>query len=221
MQRRLNVKERESIRERFDGDMLYRLVADVTRHCASRAHVLRLTPEEVLLELSDVLDGMKEAPGQKHYLCQTTWDMLAYEIRGAGIDVPDDEMEMYVQGVMMTLIVCLALVDAAACRTLAMGLMMELDNYARQSEIASWQQWIGTLVCRMGEDGLRTRMNRYWRGDSYLTDEIHEALEAAVCQEEPVPGITKYIINTGGGAAIMGGSFSEGVEFNNLKKVGQ
>ena len=120
---------------------------------------------------------------------------------------------MYVQGVMMTLIVCLALVDAAACRTLAMGLMMELDNHARQSEITSWQQWIGTLVCRMGEEGLRMRMNRYWRGDSYLTDEIHEALEAAVCQEEPVPGITKYIINTGGGPAIMGGSFSE-TEFN-------
>lgn len=221
MQRRLNVKEKESIREWFDGDMLYRLVADVARHCASRAHVLRLTPEELLLELSDVLDGMKEDPDQRHYLCQTTWDMLAYEIRGAGIDVSDDEMEMYVQGVMMTLIVCLALVDAAACRTLAMGLMMELDNHARQSEITSWQQWIGTLVCRMGEDGLRTRMNRYWRGDSYLTDEIHEALEAAVCQEEPVPGITKYIINTGGGTAVMGGSFSEGVEFNNLKKVGQ
>ena len=73
----------------------------------------------------------------------------------------------------------------------------------------------------MGGDGLRVRMNRYWRGDSYLTDEIHEAMEAVVCEKEPGRGITKYIINTGGGPAVMGGSFSEGVEFNNLKEVGQ
>lgn len=111
------------------------------------------------------------------------------------------------------------------CRTLTLGLLMELEGRTigdqRRQEA---RQWISTLVWRKGEERLKARMEAYWRSEAFLSEEIGEVLAAgrraeAADDSTRQPAVASYVINTGGGAAIMGGTFG-GVEFN-ANKLGQ
>lgn len=92
MRRRLTNEEKERIDTWFENDVLYKLVADVTRRCSGRMPTLRLSPEEALVFLADLLDRLKEDPTEAPYLCQTAWDTLLYEIREINADASDDDV---------------------------------------------------------------------------------------------------------------------------------
>lgn len=220
MRRRLREKESRDIDERFSDDVLYRLLADATRHYASRMRRLCLTPQEALVELADALDRLKEEPEMHHYLCQTAWDALAFELRGLNPEAGEEEVEQGTAMLLMVMVIGLNMIDSPACRTLVLGLLMELDAHVAREHLDEAREWLVTLVWRMGEERLRERMEAYWRSDGYLSDEITEALtshagDAGAADEAALqPGMVIY---TGGGAAVMGGNFGGGVEFNAKK----
>lgn len=223
MRRHLREKERRDIGEQFSDDVLYRLLADATRHYAPRMRRLCLTPQEALVELADALDRLKEEPEQPHYLCQTAWDALAFELRGMAPEAAEEEVAQGTAILLLMVVIGLNMIDSPTCRTLVVGLLMELDAHVAREHLDEASEWLATLVWRMGEERLRKRMEAYWSSDGYLSDEITEALACHADDDDGAAGEATLqpgagmVIYTGGGAAVMGGSFGGGVEFNAKK----
>lgn len=179
MRRRLTDEERERIDTRFEDDVLYRLVADTARHGAGGRQAFRLSPEEVMVLVADLLDRLKEEPDEAHYRCQTAWDTLLYDVRTLAHDAPDDDVRGTAAMVLELAALLLSLTEPARHRTCTLALMCALQEHAA----TGWEEQIHPLAWRIGESRLKERMETYWQAETFLSDDIYEALHPEAGEE--------------------------------------
>lgn len=163
---------------RFEDDVLYRLAADVARHDGGRRRSFRLSPEEVMVLVADLLDGLKEAPDDAEYRCQTAWDALLYDVRLLDADAPEDDVRDATAMVLELAALLLSLTDEAWHRTCTLELMCALQEHA-----AGGAERTDRLAWRIGESRLKMRMEAYWQTEGFLSDDIYEALHDGAGEE--------------------------------------
>ena len=87
---RLSKSEREGVRNRYASELLYKLLREPARELESEMKSVRLTVEELFLEVFDTVDPLKEhpeiiwediVPGMwKTYYCDLRNDMNSTEV---------------------------------------------------------------------------------------------------------------------------------------------
>lgn len=180
---------------RFEDDVLYRLAADVARHDGGRRRSFRLSPEEVMVLVADLLDGLKEAPDDAEYRCQTAWDALLYDVRLLDADAPEDDVRDATAMVLELAALLLSLTDEAWHRTCTLELMCALQEHAAAGGAERTDQ----LAWRIGESRLKMRMEAYWQTEGFLSDDIYEALHDGA-GEEPAEAKPKGVFRIARGA---------------------
>ena len=137
MLKRLNQEEKENIKGRYGEHPLYLMIRRTCKRFESRMPVFRLSPEEIFLRVSMIMDDIKESPEKTDNLYDTIWDDLYCEYRDLGNDIPPEtELELGVCLVITVLACCLGRSKSLLSNYTIAKLMEQAHNhYPGASEI--------------------------------------------------------------------------------------
>ena len=141
----------------------------------------RFSPEDVFVEVLNVLDDLKAPNKNNDDLCNTLWDELFCEFRYRGENIPEEELNKSVAIVLSMVSYCLTLLDSIKYNGINGKLMQSLrDHYNEYTNIL----FSINLYQKIGIDELKHWLTEYMMCDTYLYDEIMDYLEEKEEEEE-------------------------------------
>ena len=151
---------------------------------------VRLSPEEVFVEVATVLDYIKQNPREANFVLQGLWDSTFCDLRETDINnSPTDELELAASEVVYAVMLALGLLEGPWYTRLTMSLMQQanrrVQHYDRLQELFMPNLW------RYGEDKLQAYLQRYMDSEEeWLSDDMESIIRKAT--EEAVSESPKY-----------------------------
>lgn len=179
MLKRLNQEEKENIKGRYGEHPLYLMIRRTCKRFESRMPVFRLSPEEIFLRVSMIMDDIKESPEKTDNLYDTIWDDLYCEYRDLGNDIPPEtELELGVCLVITVLACCLGRSKSLLSNYTIAKLMEQAHNhYPGASEILD-------LFIGYNDSDYNVWQSGYFDSDGYISDDFYDLLAPGKQQDE-------------------------------------
>lgn len=175
MSRNLNQEEKERVKDRFSEHIFFRLVNQSCKKYERELKVFRLSPEDIFVEVLNVLDDMKARPENNADLCDTIWDDLYCNFRERGEDIPETELTKAVAVVISLVMYCLVLLNMTRYNGVVGRLNLLLtEQYKGYGDIALS---FDTFASKIGKDALYKWMYDYMQCNDYLSEEVEDCID--------------------------------------------
>lgn len=175
MSRNLNQEEKERVKDRFGEHIFFRLVNQSCKKYERELKVFRLSPEDIFVEVLNVLDDMKARPENNADLCDTIWDDLYCAFRERGEDIPETELTKAVAVVISLVMYCLVLLNMTRYNGVVGRLNLLLtEQYKGYGDIALS---FDTFASKIGKDALYKWVYDYMQCNDYLSEEVEDCID--------------------------------------------
>lgn len=175
MSRNLNQEEKERVRDRFGEHIFFRLVNQSCKKYERELKVFRLSPEDIFVEVMNLLDDMKARPENNADLCDTIWDDLYCAFRERSKDIPETELTKAVAVVISMVTYCLVLLNMTLYNGVVGRLNLLLtEQYKGYLDI---ELSIDAFATKIGKNALCNWLNEYMQGNDYLSEEVEDCIE--------------------------------------------
>lgn len=175
MTRNLNQEEKERVRDRFGEQIFFRLINQSCKKYERELKVFRPSPEDIFVEVLNVLDDMKARPENNADLCDTIWDNLYCDFRERGEDIPEAELNQAVAVVISMVMYCLVLLNMTRYNGVVGRLNLLLtEQYRNHLEI---ELSFDTYATKIGKDALYKWVYDYMQSNDFLSEEVEDCID--------------------------------------------
>ena len=175
MSRNLNQEEKEKLRDKYEEHIFFRLANQSCKKYEREMKYFRFSPEDVFMEVLNVLDDLKAPNKNNDDLCDTLWDDLFCVFRERGENIPDEELDKAVAIVVSMVSICLTLLESIKYNGVNAKLILSLSqNYKEYRDILFSIQ---PYTNKVGIIELKEWLVGYMTCDTYMYDEVMDYLE--------------------------------------------
>ena len=183
MKNRLRRSEREAIGNEYGDNAIYLALKNPCEHFRSQMAKFRLSAEETFWECLAVLDDIKEDEGMAKFKMEHLWDRIYNDFKDLSEDgTEEEELELAVSEVVFCACMCLMMTERPLHNTLAMKLMMQMDEHNACTE--ELKNTFMNNVYRLGVDKLNAVVVEYMESDEFLSGEIDDMVRQHEENEE-------------------------------------
>lgn len=183
MRYRLRKEEKDKIKSSFKNHPLYQLLNDSCKQFEREMPKLRFSPEEVFVLAVSCLEEMASEPEEARSFCERLWNEVFCGVRDESEDAPESELELATCVVLISIYVCLEVIEESHFQTLMLEVGMQMhDNYLlRWQDI---QNRFMTPAYRRGVEGVKEWLVEFMTSEDFLTDSFEQIFHDDDKEEE-------------------------------------
>lgn len=175
MKERLSKERKNAVKQRYKEHPLYRAFHGCCKEFETTMTNLRLSPEEVMLEVIDRFDTCLSNDDPIPVITQTLWDDIINDLQDVSVEAPYEEFELATAEIMIMLSIITSFVDSARVSELTLNIRMSL-----QKHYPSWmvlENKIKNHLWRGLDEPLIDWVKKYIESEECISDEIQEMID--------------------------------------------
>lgn len=194
---RLSKSEREGVRNRYASELLYKLLRDPARELESEMKSVRLTVEELFLEVFDTVDSLKEYPeGVWEDIVPGLWKTYYCDLRNDmnTTDVSDEEIKLAASEIVYCILMMLSTCKGSIYNDIRFELSSQLNENHPEAYIRL-QNMFAASMGRLGEEKVCARIAEYMDSEEeWMSDYLEEIYDARLHPQPQVEGVINETI---------------------------